>query len=191
MDTLAILLPILMVGPAINRDADPELPRRSGLQTEATLGAAGLSGARDDGWQSMLGFTGRSHFSWRFLLGERWRLGPMLGASFALARTTDPAGSVLANGYGAFTLAPEIELELGGGGSLVGSIGPALVAGEAIYLGPEISLAIVQQMRVRETNRRVGFLVRGVVAPLFAVDVPGADAGYVAQLVFGLAAGMP
>ncbi len=106
MDTLAILLPILMVGPAINRDADPELPRRSGLQTEATLGAAGLSGARDDGWQSMLGFTGSIPLQLALPPG-----GTVATGSHArgVLRPCPNDGSswqaFWANGYGAFTLA--------------------------------------------------------------------------------------
>lgn len=71
------------------------------------------------------------------------------------------------------------------------SVGPTLVAGGAIYLGPELSFGVVQQMRVRKTNGRVGLVVRGVIAPLFALNVPDASPGYMGQLVFGLAAGRP
>lgn len=188
MNTLAILLPILMAGPVPTTEApEVELPRRSGLSVEQHAGVAIASTPGDDAWISMVGAAMRLQFAYRFLMNRRWRVGPVLGYSISLAQATDDEGVQSFSGYMGGFLAAEVEFEIDHETSLVGSVGPTLLYGRGLYLGPEVSLGLVQSFPGPE--RRVGLSVRGTIAPVFALDLPNQGPGYVAQLTLGFFAG--
>jgi len=179
MHTLALVL-LLQVSPS--PVASEPLPRRAGSHGEMGLGAGTMWTRAANDWVSLTGVTARCQFSYRLLLGSQLRLGPMLAGSVTLGQ-----------GHAAtLTLAPELELEMPGGASLVLSFGPTLAASSSLYLGPETTLAILQHWQRPKADSRIGFaFLRAVFAPLFALSGPDPGPGGLAQLTLGFTAGAP